>query len=159
MSCLAEAAAMIAIVAGGDWGAKYARPVCDAARRAEVDPIYLVAYIQHESNFRPDVMSPDGEDIGLGQIRLRFQPACVGRRLADPKCKAEYYRLLEPAYNLRVLSGKIRSAKALRVYRDNPQPQQWLAALAGSTNPNHKRVREMMRLVAKIRAKTNAPTR
>lgn len=161
MTCMEIAAAAIAVVTGGSWGSKYARPVCDAARRADVDPIHIIAYVQHESNFRADVSSSDGEDIGLGQIRLRFQAACKDVRRSHPECKAEYYRLLEPGYNLRVLAGKIRSAKKLRAYVADPRPERWLAALAGSSNPNHKRVREIMAIDRKVRAKIapNEPTR
>lgn len=145
--------AYIVALAGQSAADRYAELVLDCAKRADVDPVHVVAYIYHESNFRYDATSRDHEDIGLGQIRLRFQPACRGGLRTD-ECKAERDRLMVPRYNLRVLSGKIRSAKALKAYAANPRPQQWLAALAGSTNPNHKRVREMMRLVAKIKAKT-----
>lgn len=156
MTCIAEAAAMIAIVTGSNWGTQYARPICDAARMAAVDPIHLIAYVQHESNFRRDVVSRDGEDVGLGQIRLKFQPACAGKPRSSSECKAEYYRLLEPGYNLRVLAGKVRAAKKRVNYVADPRPERWLAALAGSENPNHKRVKEMMLLVVKIKAKTEA---
>lgn len=126
-------------------GDAYAKHILKAAELADVDPLYLAAYVDHESHFIPGASSRDGEDIGLGQIRLRYQSACR-EGLRTDSCKAERVRLLDPGYNLRVLAGKIQGIKKSRIYQENPEPAQWLAGLAGTANPQQKRVKEILKI-------------
>lgn len=127
-----------------------ARLIEDASRRAHVDPLALVAYVEHESRFRASAVSKDGEDHGLGQIRARYQKACRGARRSRA-CRAEKVRLRDPAYNLRVLAGKIRAVKKGEIWKRDRTMRAWVAALAGTTDPNHRAVREIVALYQRIR--------
>ena len=121
-----------------------------AAARAHVDPLALVAYVEHESRFRSRVVSRDGEDYGLGQIRARYQKACRGARRSRA-CRAEKARLLEPAYNLRILAGKIRAIKKGETWIQDRTARAWLAGLAGTTDLHHPKVEEIWELYRTIR--------
>lgn len=130
----------------------YSRAILEASRLADVDPIVLVAYVEHESRFTAGAVSGDGEDYGLGQVRARFQRPCRRSR-ASVKCRAEKARLLaDPAYNMRVVAWKIRAAKKGKSWRKSRTPGTWLAALAGTPNPRHKRVLEVLEISKRIKA-------
>lgn len=127
----------------------FSKHIEKGAELADVDPLHLMAYVDHESHFVRYASSRDGEDVGIGQVRLRYQPACRDG-IRTESCKEERKRLFDPAYNLRVLAGKIRSAKRLPTYQSDPRPERWLASLAGSSDPNQRRVREIMRIHARL---------
>lgn len=144
-----ETVALAISLIQGPWAKQYAKPVYEAARLADVDPLMMVAYVQHESSFRARVSSRDGEDWGLGQVRARHQAPCSDWK--SRACEEEKQKLLNPSYNLRVVAGKIRHIKNQKPFEDNPVDEQWLAGLAGTTNPSHRRVKEIMKIHATLR--------
>lgn len=96
-------AAAIALVAPSMPTAKreqYARLLVAEGRREGVDPLLVVAIVEHESRWRKGAVSKDGEDFGLGQLRARFLPEC--RTLASARCVSLKSRLTrDAAFNLR----------------------------------------------------------
>jgi hypothetical protein len=95
----------------------YAKVLQKEAVARKFDPFTGVAIIQHESRWRPGVISPDGEDYGLGQVRARYARGC--RNDADPvnnpsaTCKAAKRRLLNGSFNIRRMSSGITSWRKL----------------------------------------------
>lgn len=89
----------------------YAKIVLDRSAKLGVDPLMLIAIPDHESGWLPTAVSKDGEDLGLGQIRARYRPACA--KDADPvhapstACAAEKKRLLDGEHNLGVMADAI----------------------------------------------------
>lgn len=71
-----------------------ARAIIREANRYEMDPLFLVAVIRHESKFNPDVIGGVGE-IGLMQIR-----PCTGKEIAQ-KLKVKKWNLADPTTNIR----------------------------------------------------------
>jgi hypothetical protein len=115
-----------------------------AARAARVDPVALVALVEHESHFQTGAVSEDGEDFGLAQVRARFRPAC--KVLDSRECELEKLRLrTDPAYNLNVIAGVIKTAKKGKEWKRNPKIETWVSALAG-TSSKHPKVWEVVRL-------------
>ncbi len=84
---------------------RYAKVIRAETKRARFDPLTVVALVHHESSWRPGLVSRDGEDIGLGQIRARF----FGKCRSDPSpvkapgkgCRAVRARLQIGTYNLK----------------------------------------------------------
>lgn len=87
----------------------YARIVLDRATALHMDPLMMVAVVDHESGWNEGAVSKDGEDVGLGQIRARYIGACVGEanpvHAPSPKCAAEKARLRTGTYNLEVMAN------------------------------------------------------
>lgn len=89
----------------------YAKIVLDRSAKLGIDPLLMVAIVDHESGWMPSAVSKDGEDHGLGQIRARYRPACA--KDVDPvhapstACAAEKRRLLDGEHNLDVMADAI----------------------------------------------------
>lgn len=126
-----------------------------AARRARVDALALVALVQHESGFRVEAVSSDGEDYGLGQVRARFRPACR-QSIESQACKEEKRKLVsDPRYNLQVIAGAIRASKKGKKCKAKTTIGCWVAALAG-TQPSHPKVREVEELYRQVKRATRS---
>src|SRR4051812_43019424 len=89
--------------------ARYARVVQEEARQRDFDPFTAVAIIHFESRWRPNAVSPDGEDLGLGQVRARFMPGCRNDadpvRAPSPACRAAKASLLMGENGIRRMAG------------------------------------------------------
>ena len=59
---------------------RYAHALQAEAQAHDFDPLTGVAIIHYETRWNPTLVSPDGEDYGLAQIRARFFGACRERR-------------------------------------------------------------------------------
>lgn len=98
---------------------RYAATLAEVSREFALDPLLLVAIVDHESRWYPHRVSPDGEDYGLGQIRARFVGACKDD--PDPvgapsdACLAVKERLLDGAYNLRRVAIALAANRELCV--------------------------------------------
>lgn len=120
--------------------ASYAKVIRSEARDHQIDPFTLVSIIHHESRWRSNVISPDGEDVGLAQIRARYLKGCRGDK--DPvnkpsaSCRAAKARLKSGAYNIRVMAGAItRWRKLCRKKTGRPALfHRWLHGYGGKTN-------------------------
>jgi hypothetical protein len=104
----------------------YAAIIDKQATIADVDPLAFVAIIEHESQWRPRAISPDGEDFGLMQVRGRYYGG-----------KAEW--LLNPEVNIRAGGYIIKKSKEFcRNYlHREPEYQEWMACYQGSCVPGH----------------------
>ena len=89
----------------------YAAVIQAEAKDHGIDPFTIVSLIRHESRFRASVISADGEDYGLGQIRARYLMACRKDKnpvkSPSPRCLAAKTRLLHGPANIRHLAGAI----------------------------------------------------
>ena len=77
---------------------KVSRTILEESRKHGLDPVFLLAVIQSESSFRPEVIGPAGE-IGLMQIR-----EATGRWIAERNKIAWKGRktLKDPVQNIRI---------------------------------------------------------
>jgi hypothetical protein len=70
-----------------------------------------VAIIHNESRWRPNVVSADGEDFGVGQVRARYEKGCDSGKPAaqdnSASCRAVKARLLSASYGIRRMGGAI----------------------------------------------------
>jgi hypothetical protein len=122
----------------------YAKIVREQAQKHRIDPFTLVAIIHHESRWRPNAVSRDGEDHGLGQIRARFEKAC--RKDADPVkapspgCKRAKMSLLNGTYNIRRMAGHIANwRKTCRKITGQPALfKRWLHGYGGMGKRSHR---------------------
>lgn len=131
---------------GEDVNKNYTHIVLTESRKRSIDPLLVVALVEHESHWRAGAISEDGEDFGLGQIRGRYEPACVKEfdPVGDPStpCEEARMRLLDGSYNLkrtiatlaenrklcrRILKQKVSQASVLASYggMNNPDAQVW----------------------------------
>ena len=123
---------------------RFAAALHEQAQLHDFDPLTGVAMIFHESSFNPSVVSKDGEDYGLAQIRARFIGGCkhTPSPLVDPtpECLEQKKALLVPEENIRIMAElitrhrlfckkKVRSTKFAR----------WLASYQGRNSLRHKR--------------------
>jgi hypothetical protein len=131
-------------------GSEEAQAIEAAAKVAHVDPLELVALVEHESEFRRQAVSPDGEDHGLAQVRARHRPACRGQ-LQSAECEAEKRKLQIPSYNLGIVGQTIRLVKKGKPWKKKRSSAVWLAALAGTSNLRHPKVLEVLELAKKIK--------
>ncbi len=119
----------------------YAKTLQTAAKENSFDPFTGVAIIHNESRWRQSVISPDGEDYGLGQIRARYTKGC--RDDAEPvkkpsaSCKAAKARLLDGHYNIRRMGAEITAwRKFCRKLTKKPALfHRWLAGYGGMGRP------------------------
>jgi soluble lytic murein transglycosylase-like protein len=150
MGCLLVAAA-IAIVEPAMPPARqalYARVIDAEARHAHVDPLLVVAIVEHESRWRKAARSRDGQDYGLGQIRANLLPEC--RIASSRRCRATKHRLLTDAiYNLR---RAIRILGAWRATCKTPEATVTGYA-AGRCSPPPKAAQEILALRADLHRK------
>lgn len=114
------------------------------ARAYDFDPLTGVSIIFHESSFRPDAVSPSGEDLGLAQIRARYIGACKDD--PDPvknpsaPCRRVKRMLLQPEENVRVMAELIdRNRKFCKKKRGSALFQYWLASYQGRNDVKRKR--------------------
>jgi len=91
--------------------ASYAQAIVSNTKKTGIDSLSVVSLIHHESSWRSSLISSDGEDIGLGQIRARF----FGKCRSDPSpvkspgkaCRAVRARLKNGRYNIRLTIGAL----------------------------------------------------
>jgi hypothetical protein len=123
---------------------RYARVLAEEAEQHAFDPLTVVAIVHFESRWRPSVVSPDGEDYGLGQVRARYYGAC--RDDEDPVhhpsagCLATKASLLDGATNLRRVAAIISANRELckeKVMSDSLP--RWLAGYEGMNSPSRDR--------------------
>jgi hypothetical protein len=156
---------------------RYARILQEEAKEHGFDPLTVVAMVHFESGWRPEAVSKDGEDYGLGQVRARFVGAC--RNDADPlnapseECQKVKDSLLDAETNLREIARIITDARKLCTDKTGAAPlHRWLASYQGLNFPSQKkwckpgkktwrvvRYREELvrRLASPPRAKAKAP--
>ena len=102
--------------------ATYATMIDAASARMKIDPLIVIALIDHESGWRERAVSKDGKDFGLGQIRAAFVP------------KAERKKLLQGIFNLGKALGAIEAWRSLcRTKTDSTIA--WLEGYAGRSRP------------------------
>lgn len=120
----------------------YAKSIQKTAFNNEFDPITAIAIIQNESRWRPEAISPDGEDYGLAQIRARYRPGCIDDE--DPvnnpslRCKLEKQKLLTAHYSITVMGNHIRHWKQFCEDMTGIEPsyEQWMSGYGGFTYPS-----------------------
>lgn len=119
----------------------YARVLQEEATRHDFDPLTAVAIVHYETHWQPGLVSPDGEDYGLGQIRARWWGAC--RNDADPvhdpsdACRAVKASLLVGENNLRRMSLIITANRELcKDKTGTANLPQWLAGYEGLNFPS-----------------------
>ncbi|APR78740.1 Hypothetical protein A7982_04087 [Minicystis rosea] len=120
---------------------RYAKLLDEEARKHDFDPLTAVAIIHFESRWQPWVVSPDGEDYGLGQVRGRWLSAC--RADADPvhapsdACRAAKMSLLVPANNIRRMASIITANRELcKEKAGTGDLPHWLAGYEGLSRPS-----------------------
>jgi hypothetical protein len=123
---------------------RYAVVLQEEAAKHAFDPLTVVAIVHYETRWRPGLVSSDGEDYGLGQVRARFWGAC--RNDADPVhhpspgCLATKASLLDGVTNLRRVATIITANRILckeKVGSDNLP--RWLAGYEGLNSPSRDR--------------------
>jgi hypothetical protein len=120
---------------------RYARVLAEEARKHDFDPLTAVAIVHFESRWIPSVVSADGEDYGLGQIRARWLGAC--RDDADPvndpspACRAAKVGLLAGENNLRRMATIISANRDLcKEKTGRGDLPRWLAGYEGLNRPS-----------------------
>jgi Transglycosylase SLT domain len=90
-------------------------------KQSDIDPLVFITIAEHESGFKANAISGDGEDRGLLQIRSRYY-----------RGKPEW--LLNGAENIRVGANVIRASQDFcRKYLNRePEYQEYLACFQGS---------------------------
>lgn len=84
----------------------------EAARSGEESAL-LHAIVEHESHGNPNAVNPTSGAAGLGQIMPSTRPACRGELRDSAGCAEEKQRLLDPAYNLRLVAAGLRQWRQL----------------------------------------------
>lgn len=122
----------------------YAEILQDVASEHDFDPLTAVAIAHFESGWNPGVISDNGEDYGLGQIRARYIGAC--RKDADPKdnpgidCRVVKAYLLNPEVNLRTMGLLItRNRQFCKKKTGSAWFPQWLASYQGLNYPKQNK--------------------
>jgi transglycosylase-like protein with SLT domain len=123
---------------------RYATTLQAEAQQNNFDPLTGVAIIHHESRFHPRAVSPDLEDYGLAQVRVRFVGAC--KKDKDPlrrpsaACKAVKESLLDPDENIRLMSQMISfHRKICRKKAGSADLHRWLASYQGRNSVKDNR--------------------
>src|SRR5262249_38281686 len=108
------------------------------------DPLTAVAIVHFETHWHPGLVSPDGEDYGLGQVRARWVGAC--RNDDDPvndpseACRAVKAALLVGENNLRRMGTIITANRELcKEKTGKADLPQWLAGYEGANVPSRGR--------------------
>ncbi|HEY4120203.1 MAG TPA: hypothetical protein VGM56_20200 [Byssovorax sp.] len=120
---------------------RYARVIQEEAVRRDFDPFTVVAIVHYESHWLPGVVSPDGEDYGLGQIRARFVAGCHDDadpvHAPSPGCRAAKATLFGGETNLRRVAMLITANRELCKDKvGSAWFPQWLAGYQGSNRPS-----------------------
>ncbi|MDC3953046.1 hypothetical protein [Polyangium jinanense] len=123
---------------------RYARVLAEVAAARGFDPLIAVAIVHFETQWRPTLVSADGEDYGLGQVRARFAGAC--RDDADPvnapseACQRVKDSLLDGATNLRRMGGIIAAnMEFCKVRTGSAKTERWLSGYQGYGDPERGR--------------------
>ncbi len=124
--------------------ARYAAVLNEVALEHDFDPLTAVAIIHFETHWYPSLISADGEDYGLGQVRARYLSAC--RDDADPvgapsaACQAAKGNLLDGAFNIRRMATIITANREMcRERTGTALAPQWLAGYQGYNSPGSDR--------------------
>jgi hypothetical protein len=124
--------------------ARYATVLNEVALEHDFDPLTAVAIIHFETHWYPALISADGEDYGLGQVRARYLSAC--RDDADPvgapsaACQAAKVNLLDGAFNIRRMATIITANREMcRERTGTALAPQWLAGYQGYSSPGNDR--------------------
>lgn len=119
---------------------RFARVLQEEARVRDFDPLTGVAIIHFETRWIPNLVSKDGEDYGLGQVRARFMSGCRGDE--DPvhnpsdACKAAKAWLLSGDNNIRRMGAIITANRKLCKDKTGTALfPQWLAGYEGLNSP------------------------
>jgi hypothetical protein len=113
-----------------------AKLLIKVAKKHNFDPLSGWAIIDHESDWRPKAVGPDGEDIGLAQIRYTQSRVC--RKDRDSKaCQARRESLFDPAVNIGAMAHAITAWRELCEKKTGraPNMQNWLAGYGGYSRP------------------------
>ncbi|TKC99580.1 hypothetical protein [Polyangium fumosum] len=123
---------------------RYARVLAEVAAARGFDPLVAVAIVHFETQWRPSLVSADGEDYGLGQVRARFAGAC--REDADPvnapseACQRVKDSLLDGATNLRRMGGIIAAnMEFCKAKTGSAKTERWLSGYQGYGDPERGR--------------------
>ncbi|MDI3281770.1 hypothetical protein [Polyangium sp. 15x6] len=123
---------------------RYARVLAEVAAARGFDPLIAVAIVHFETQWRPTLVSADGEDHGLGQVRARFAGAC--RDDADPvnapseACQRVKDSLLDGATNLRRMGAIIAAnMEFCKVRTGSTKAERWLSGYQGYGDPERGR--------------------
>jgi hypothetical protein len=123
-----------------DQAQRYAKVLQEEGRARHFDPLTAVAIVHFESGWHPEVISDNGEDYGLGQIRARYVGAC--RKDSDPKdspseeCRALKQSLLDAETNLRTMAQLITNNRKLCLEKTKSAAlPRWLASYQGLNFP------------------------
>lgn len=122
---------------------RYARLLREQAEIHDFDPISGVAIISHESRFKPEARSKNGEDFGLAQIRARYIGACKGDkdpvRRPSEACSEVQRQLLTPEENIRQMGLLISRNRAFCKKKVGSATfARWLASYQGRNNPRKR---------------------
>jgi hypothetical protein len=119
---------------------RYARALQAEAQTHDFDPLTGVAIIHFETRWNPTLVSQDGEDYGLAQIRARFFGAC--REDTDPVhspsegCRAAKAALLAGETNIHRMAVIISANRELcKAKTGTAHFPQWLAGYEGLSFP------------------------
>lgn len=119
---------------------RYATALNEIASTNKFDPLLAVAMIHYETHWLPQLVSDDGEDYGLGQIRARFIGAC--RNDEDPlhapseACQQAKRSLLDGVENIRRMGSVIRAnMEFCRDRLGKTKTEHWLAGYQGYVDP------------------------
>ncbi len=118
----------------------YAKVLQQEAKEHDFDPFTGVAIIHYESYWHPGVVSKDGEDYGLAQIRARYVKGCRDDEdplgAPSPRCQAAKARLLDGATNIRRMAALITANRELcKEKRGRVWFHEWLASYQGRNRP------------------------
>lgn len=115
--------------------AAYARIVDERSRAIDVDPILVVAIVDHESRWIPTSVNKKSGALGLGQILPQYRPACA-KDGSSAVCKAEKKTLLDGAGNLRAMFEVIEAwQKDCKARVHTSGEHEWLTSYSGLNNP------------------------
>jgi hypothetical protein len=105
----------------------YSQVIHNQSEKLNINPLIVIAIIKHESRWTQSLISLDGEDYGLMQVRARFT--------RTPKD-----RLLWGEDNIFVGTYMIKSSEhyCTKFLGRKPSTQEWLSCYQGScTTPSH----------------------
>lgn len=122
---------------------RYAKALNEAALKHKFDPLLAVAIVHFETQWYPTLISPDGEDVGLGQVRARYVGAC--RDDADP-VNAPSEACLEVKESLRdgvINIGRMGTVIGANIdfckkHTKSDAPERWLAGYQGYGDPDKR---------------------
>ena len=124
--------------------ARYATVLNQVALEHDFDPLTAVAIIHFETHWQPSLISADGEDYGLGQVRARYLAAC--RDDEDPvgapsaACQAAKANLLDGTFNIKRMATIITANREMcRERTGTALAPQWLAGYQGYNSPSTDR--------------------